>query len=211
MTILKLKHMRFKVLFILAFTVVFSISASYAQESNKTDSSDFKKFLPDYVKLQYAGGIGFLSAGFGYTFVDHRIDVSLFYGYVPTWFTVDDLHSISLQFTAKLIRIKVSEKVEILPLNIGFYFHHTFGNEYWVRLPDNYPRKYYWWSPGRNTGLFLGGEIKTKLLANKTPASGIAFYARIGTRGLYVASKAGNSSIPISDIIELGFGIAIYR
>jgi len=161
--------------------------------------------------LQYAGGIGFLSAGVGYTFVDHRIDVSAFYGYVPTWFTVDDLHSVSLQFTAKLIRIKASESIEILPLNIGWYLHHTFGNEYWVKLPDNYPDEYYWWSPGRNAGIFIGGEIKTKLLANKTPASGMAFYVRAGTRGLYLSSKVGNSSIPITDIIELGFGVALYR
>lgn len=34
---------------------------------------------------------------------------------------------------------------------------------------------------------------------------------RIGSRGLYIASKLGNSSIPISDIIELGFGVAVYR
>ena len=211
MATLKLKHMRFKVLIAIGIMMAFSMTASYGQESNKTDSSGYSKFLPDYVKLQYAGGIGFLSAGVGYTFVDHRIDISLFYGYVPSWFTVDDLHSISLQFTAKLIRIKVSEKVEILPLNIGWYLHHTFGNEYWVKLPDNYPKNYYWWSPGQNAGIFLGGEIKTKFLANKTPASGVAFYARIGTRGLYLASKIGNSSIPIKDIIELGFGIAIYR
>ncbi|NQU31908.1 MAG: hypothetical protein HQ521_01630 [Bacteroidetes bacterium] len=203
--------MSFKGLFILVFTVLLNLSATYGQIKNNADSNHYSKFLPDYVKLQYAGGIGFLSTGIGYTFVDHRIDVSLFYGYVPTWFTVDDLHSISLQFTAKLIRIKKIKNIEILPLNIGWYLHHTFGNEYWVKLPDNYPKDYYWWSPGRNAGVFIGGEIKTKLLSNKTPASGTAFYVRVGTRGLYLSSKIGNSSIPISDIVELGFGVAIYR
>ena len=211
MTTLRLKHTRFKILMVISILMVFSMTASYGQESKKTDSSSYSKFLPDYVKLQYAGGIGFLSAGIGYTFIDHRIDISLFYGYVPTWFTIDDLHSISLQFTAKLIRIKVSAKVKILPLNIGWYLHHTFGNEYWVRLPDYYPKNNYWWSPGRNAGIFIGGEIKTKLLANKIPGSGTAFYVRVGTRGLYLSSIAGNSSIPLSDIIELGFGVAIYR
>ena len=211
MAVLKLKHMSFKSLHILVFAMVFSISTAYGQVSNKNDSASYSKYLPDYIKLQYAGGIGFLSAGVGYTFVDHRLDVSLFYGYVPSTFTVDDLHSISLQFTAKLIRIKASKNVEILPLNIGWYLHHTFGNEYWVKLPDNYPKDYYWWSPGRNAGVFIGGEIKTKLLSNKTPASGTAFYVRVGTRGLYLSSKVGNSSIPISDIVELGFGVAIYR
>ncbi|NOX46275.1 MAG: hypothetical protein GXO89_04780 [Chlorobi bacterium] len=200
----KLRH-------ILVYITLFSTSIIYGQELERVDSSRYSKLLPDYVKLQYACGIGFLSAGLGYTFFDHKLDVSFFYGYVPTWFTVDDLHSVSLQFTAKLIRIETKKDIEILPLNIGAYFHHTFGNEFWVKLPDNYPSGYYWWSPGRNTGVFIGGEVKTKLFANKTPASGTAFYFRVGTRGLYLASKAGNSSIPLSDIVELGFGIAIYR
>lgn len=208
---LRLRHMSFKVLLISAFILACSISSSYSQASYKVDSSDYKKFLPDYVKLQFAGGIGFLSTGIGYTFFDHRLDVSLFYGYVPQYVTADDLHSISLQLTAKLFRFKAFKTIEILPLNIGWFAHHTFGNEFWVTLPDNYPDDYYWWSPGRNAGVFIGGEIKTKLLAHKTPASGTAFYARIGTRGLYLASKISNTSIPISDIIELGFGVAIYR
>jgi len=167
--------------------------------------------LPDYVKLQYAGGIGFLSAGVGYTFVHQRIDASFFYGYVPKGIAIDDLSSVSLQFTAKLVRIRLSENYQLLPLNLGWFIHHTFGSEYWIKLPSHYPPEYYWWSPGRNAGIFIGGELKTKWLARKTPASGIAIYARIGTRGLYLASKVGNSSIPITDIIELGFGIALYR
>ena len=206
----RLRHTSFNVILISAFILTCSISASYSQVISKVDSASYKKFLPDYVKLQFAGGIGFLSTGIGYTFFDHRLDVSFFYGYVPECFTADDLHSISLQLTAKLFRFKY-KNTEILPLNIGWFAHHTFGNEYWITLPDNYPDNYYWWSPGRNVGFFLGGEIKTKLLANMTPASGTAFYVRVGSRGLYVASKVGNSSIPLKDIIELGFGVAIYR
>ena len=208
---LMLRLMNFKILLILSFTLLSATTLSYGQASSKADSATYKKFLPNYVKFQFAGGIGFLSAGIGHTFFDHRLDVSFFYGYVPQHFTVDDLHSISLQLTAKLFRIKAFKNVEILPFNIGWFAHHTFGNEYWVRLPDNYPDNYYWWSPGRNAGVFMGGEIKTKLFANKIPASGTAFYARIGTRGLYLTSKVGNSSIPLRDIVELGFGIAIYR
>ncbi|MCF8348759.1 MAG: hypothetical protein K9G61_08095 [Bacteroidales bacterium] len=176
--------------------------------------SSIKKWdwlLPDYLKLQYAGGIGFISAGVGYTFLDNRIDATVFYGYVPKGISIDDLHSLSLQFTAKLIRIRLSEDYTLLPLNFGWFLHHTFGSEYWVKLPQHYPPEYYWWSPGRNAGVFIGGEIKTNWLASKTPASGLAFYTRVGTRGLYIASKFGNSSIPLSDIIEIGFGVALYR
>jgi hypothetical protein len=54
----KLRH-------ILVFLMVFSASITYGQEPERVDSSRYSKFLPDYVKLQYAGGIGFLSAGLG--------------------------------------------------------------------------------------------------------------------------------------------------
>ena len=189
----------------------FGITETYAQQSVKSDTSKYKKFLPDYVKLQFAGGIGFISPGVGYTFFNNKLDVSLFYSYIPKSMTVDDLHSISLQFTGKLLQFSLSENIDVYPLNIGIFAHHTFGSEFWIKQPDKYSKGYYWWYPGINAGFFLGGEIKTKFLANKTPASGTAFYVRVGSRGLYVASKAGNSSIPIKDIIELGFGVAIYR
>lgn len=176
-----------------------------------SDSVKYKKFLPDYVKMQFAGGIGFLSLGVGYTFFNQKLDISYFYGYVPEFVSIDDLHSVSLQFTVKLFRFNINHKIEILPLNVGGFIHHSFGSEYWIKLPSHYPEKYYWWSPGRNAGIFIGGEIKTKILATRTPASGTAFYARVGTRGLYLSSKIGNSSIRVTDIIELGVGFAIYR
>ena len=207
----KLKRTNFKILLIIVFFILNSPFETSGQVPLRSDSVEDKNYLPDYVKLQFAGGIGFLSLGIGYTFFDHKLDVSFFYGYVPQYFTVDDLHSVSLQLTAKLLRYKAFKNLEILPLNIGLFGHHTFGTEFWIKLPDNYPDNYYWWSPGRNVGIFTGGEIKTKLLANKTPASGTAIYFRIGTRVLYLASKFGNSSIPFKDIIELGFGIAVYR
>jgi hypothetical protein len=191
--------------------LLFASTSVSAQEMKQEEKSKLHNLIPDYVKLQYAGGIGFMSAGVGYTFFKQRLDVSMFYGYVPKAFSIDDLHSISLQLTAKLLHIKLNDKLELLPLNFGWYAHHTFGNDFWVRLPDKYAKDYYWWSPGRNAGVFIGAELKTKLLASKSPASGTAFYVRIGSRGLYIASKAGNKTIPFTDILEFGFGVAIYR
>lgn len=207
---LKLLRWTFKI--VLLFSLLNCISFDvYSQESQNTDSTKYKKYLPDYVKMQFGGGIGFISAGIGYTFFKDKLDITYFYGYVPKSVSIDDLHSVSLQLTAKLIRVKVNENIELMPLNFGWFIHHTFGNEYWIKLPSHYPEKYYWWAPGRNAGIFLGGEVKTKLLSNYTPASGTAFYVRMGSRGLYLASKFGNSSIPLKDIVEFGFGVAIYR
>lgn len=206
---MKLKTLVFKL-----FLIIFLGFISIGVNANKRDSTfNFKgsSLLPDYAKLQYAGGIGFISPGLGYTFFKHRLDITLFYGYLPSFLSSDDLHSISLQFTGKLFKFSLSKNIEVLPLNIGFFLHHNFGEEYWVSQPSYYPEDYYWWSPGRMGGIFIGGEIKTKLLAHKTPASGLAFYFRIGSRGLYLTSAWNNSEIQFTDILELGFGIALYR
>lgn len=181
------------------------------QNLDLTDSLRLRKFLPDYVKFQYAGGIGFISTGAGYTFLNDKLDVSFFYSYIPYQISEDDLHSVSLQFTSRLLHYRLSENAEVLPLNIGFFMHHTFGNKYWIRQPEHYPENYYWWAPGRNAGLFIGGEIKTRLLSDITPASGTAFYFRVGSRVLYLVSIAGNSEIPLHEVLELGFGLAVYR
>jgi hypothetical protein len=206
-----LKQWNFKIVFIIILILFGNKGEIFSQVSQNSDSAKYKKFLPDYMKLQFAGGIGFASVGVGYTFFKQKLEVSYFYGYVPKFVSIDDLHSVSLQLTAKLLRFKVNKNIVVMPLNFGWFIHHTFGNEYWIKLPSHYPAEYYWWSPGRNSGVFLGGEIKTKLLSNVTPASGTAFYIRLGTRGLYIASKFGNSSIPLNDIIEFGFGVAVYR
>jgi hypothetical protein len=206
-----LKRWNFKIELVIILILLGFRAETFCQVKQNFDSAKYKRFLPDYVKLQFAGGIGFLSTGVGYTLLKDRIDITFFYGYVPEFVATDDLHSVSLQFTSKLLRFKVNKNIELLPLNIGWFIHHTFGSEYWIKLPEHYPDEYYWWSPGRNSGVFLGAEVKTKLLSNTTPATGTAFYVRVGSRGLYLASKFGNSSIPLNDIIEFGFGIAVYR
>lgn len=184
---------------------------SHSQAMSQSDTSRFMKYLPDYIKLQYAGGIGFVSTGVGYTAFKNKLDVTLFYSYIPHIISSDDLHSISLQFTVKPFHYKVFENAEILPFNLGFFIHNTFGSRYWIRQPAHYPKNYYWWAPGRNAGLFLGGEIKTKLLSANTPASGLAFYYRVGSRVSYLVSYIGNNEIPLKEVIELGFGVAVYR
>ena len=208
---LKLKHVNIKILLIFISILFFTINESYSQKLKFLDSLNYKKLIPDYVKLQFAGGIGFLSIGVGYTFWDDKIDITGFYGYVPKFVSAEDLQNISIQLTVKPIKFNLSKNIKILPLNFGFFSHYTYGQEFWIKLPDNYPKGYYWWQPGRVTGIFIGGEIKTDLFASKTPASGTAFYTRLGTRILYLSSKFGNSSIRTKDIVELGFGVAIYR
>lgn len=174
------------------------------------NSNWLKTFYPNHYKVQFAGGIGFLSAGFGYDFFNNRVDISYFYGYVPEWFSEEDLHSVSLQLSGKPFRIDINSKFDYYPLNIGMFIHHTFGDEYYLTLPDHYPEEYYWWYPGRTGGLFLEGQLNYQFKEPDQIFSEIGFYYRMVTRGVYLTSKFSNSSIPLEDIFSLGLGIVIY-
>ncbi|MFO7828748.1 MAG: hypothetical protein R6V23_09030 [Bacteroidales bacterium] len=202
------RKLRFIVLLIFLLFPVF-VNADTIPE-NKKNSLGYT-LLPDYYKLQYAGGIGFLSVGTGYGFFNERVDISYFYGYVPKWFSEKALHSVSLQLTGKPFRIKPNNKTEYYPLNIGFFVHHTFGSEYFIALPDHYPEDYYWWAPGRTGGLFVEGQFSYKFNTSRKMFSEIGIYYRVVTRGIYLTSKFSNASVPLEDIFSLGLGIVIYK
>lgn len=196
---------------VLALLFLFPVFVSADTIPKKEDNKLLYTILPDYYKLQYAGGIGFLSAGIGYGFLKERIEISYFYGYVPEWFSENNLHSVSIQLTGKPFKLNTNDKTEYYPLNIGLFLHHTFGSEYYIILPDHYPDDYYWWGSGRAGGLFIEGQFKYTFNTSRNMFSKIGIYYRIVTRGIYVTSKYSNSSIPLEDIFSLGLGIVIYK
>lgn len=206
------KHIkRIKRSIVVAFTMLGVLTLGTLNSSGKEPKTEWLKILyPDHYKVQFAGGIGFLSGGLGYDFFNNRVDISYFYGYVPEWFSEEDLHSVSLQLSGKPFRIDINSKFDYYPLNIGIFIHHTFGEEYYLTLPDHYPEDYYWWYPGRTGGLFIEGQLNYQYKDPGRVFSEIGFYYRIVTRGVYLTSKVSNSSIPLEDIFSLGLGIVIY-
>jgi len=202
------RELHFMVLIIFLLFPVF-VPADTIPEKEKNSLG--YSLLPDYYKLQHAGGIGFLSAGIGYGFFNERVDISFFYGYVPEWFSVEELHSVSLQLTGKPLRFNPTNKTAYYPLNIGIFIHHTFGSEYFIVLPDHYPEDYYWWAPGRTGGLFVEGLFKYKFNASRKMFSETGIYYRVVTRGIYLTSKFSNASVPLEDILSFSLGIVIYK
>ena len=196
-----------------AFILIFILYQNQvsSQILHSSDSSGSKRFLPDYLKVQFAGGTGFISAGIGYSFPKQHIDVSVIYGNVPKFISTDLLHIVSFQVSGNILKYKIKNKFEFYPLDIGFIIHQNFGSGFWTKLPSYYPDKYYWWSPGLSSGLIWDIGLKTKVFNNSKLASGTTFYIHLETGGLYLTSKYGNSSLPLREIIDFGIGIKVYR
>ena len=205
------KNIAFVKRIIIAF-ILFSIFATGTANASgeEPDTNGLKKLYPHHYKVQFAGDIGFLSAGFGYDFFNNRMDLSCFYGYVPKKFSKENIHSVSLQLTGNPFKFNIKSRFEYYPLNVGLFIQHTFGEEYHLTLPDRYPDQYYRWYPGRSGGLFFEGQLNYQYKNSSQIFSKIGFYYRIVTRVIYVTSKYSNSSIPLEDIFNLGLGIVIY-
>ena len=55
----------------------------------------FKISPPDHIKIQYAGGMGFISIGAGYSTKNQKLEGDLYYGYLPESIGGVSIHSIS--------------------------------------------------------------------------------------------------------------------
>lgn len=100
-------------------------------------------YLPDQAKLQLAGAIGFLSPGAGYAFAGRRLEVDLFLGYVPEALGGVALWSVTGKLTWLPWRVRLGREWTARPLSLAVQLTHTFGDRFFLRLPDRYGPGYY--------------------------------------------------------------------
>ena len=134
-------------LFLLLLTISLNL---LSQENNNTKTNIFK---PDYVAIQFAGNIGYLSAGIGYDLFNNVMKIELIYGYIPKKYSVTGIHTISLKTVFPIIR-KQFYGIEVSPY-LGMTTSLEMGDNSILILPDYYSKGYY----GINAFhfVFLGG------------------------------------------------------
>lgn len=180
-----------------------------AQDSVGVAKKD-KWYAPDFTILQYAGSIGFLSAGAGYAIFHDKANVDLLFGYVPASIGGAAIETVTLKFNASPWKIRLNRYVALYPLTSGAYFCYNFGREYSSDLPSWYPDGYYWWSEAVRANIFIGGNgrMATERLKyfNK-----IDFYYELGTNEIKLVSYAQNSgTLSLWKILHLGIGIRFH-
>ncbi|MFP2904478.1 hypothetical protein ACLESD_05360 [Pyxidicoccus sp. 3LFB2] len=114
-------------------------------------------FVPDHAALQLAGSIGFLSAGPGWGFVNDRLEAELLLGWAPPAVAGEDFLTVTLKGEWHPF-LGTWRGWTLRPLTVGLLFSYTFGDAYFVGLPDRYPDGYYWFSTGLRPALLMGGS-----------------------------------------------------
>jgi hypothetical protein len=186
-----------------AATVTILLICSTLFSATAQDSSRRSKFLPEYVKVQFAGGIGFLSVGTGYNNKKEKLEGDLWYGYVPQSVGGVEIHSLSAKVTWHPVKKKEWRSYELRPLSLGALASYTFGKQYFLFSPKNYPYSYYNFPTALHGGVFIGGRLDRKLSSGKK----LGIYYELGTNDRELVSYGTNlDAISPLDILNLAIG-----
>ncbi|HEX8504122.1 MAG TPA: hypothetical protein VF630_02050, partial [Hymenobacter sp.] len=115
-------------------------------------------YRPKHLVLQTGGGLGMVAGGVGYAFGKGRLETDVLVGYVSERYAGSALSLASLKVLYSPYRLRVSEKVQVLPLTFGAYASYTHGviND---GVKGQYPKDYYWFSTDTRVGLMLGSRV----------------------------------------------------
>lgn len=161
----------------------------------------FSRLLPHHASLQFAGGIGFFSAGVGYGSKNHRLLGDFYYGYVPEQVGGVSIHSVTGKITWAPLSHKLSKTMRWQMLTTGLLVNYAFGKQYFLFAPANYSYSYYGFPTAMHVGIFAGGGFFYKRAQ---------LYYELGTTDKELLSYINNArSLTLSDILNIAIGARI--
>lgn len=183
-------------------------TATIAQQ--QPDSLNTRKwYVPDHIKMQFAGNIGFISGGPGYISRNKSLETDLLVGFLPEKFGGDALVSISAKTTYSPWKINAKNSSYLVPFSMGAYLSYTFGPQFDSRWPSYYPSGYYWWATAIRSGAYVGGKVGRQITVNKRKSS-VELYYELGSYDLLMISYVQNRKfLSLPDITNLSFGVKL--
>ena len=189
---------------IFIFLLLLTFIRGYSNDTTFIKSKSW--YIPDYTKIQFAGNIGFLSAGIGYKIFKGHLYSDLMYGYVPSSFSKAEIHIITQKNTFPIFNKKI-KNLTISPIT-GFTLSFETGGNSFLILPDKYPKGYYGTNAFHFT-FFVGGKLH-KDFNKQLKIKGIDLYAELGTVDTYLWYAILSKEVKINSIFSSAIGINIY-
>ncbi len=169
----------------------------------------WQRHIPSYYKIQYAGNMGLLSFGTGWTYGKNRQwETDLFIGFIPKY--ESDKVKVTLTVKQNFIpwKLDVGKYFSFEPLACGIYLNTILSNQFWVRQPERYPKGYYWFATKLRPNIYIGQRFTFNISPDKRfIAKAITVFYEISTCDYYILSHIGNSGYPLHDLISLSFGV----
>ncbi|MEN0096811.1 MAG: hypothetical protein AAGB30_15600 [Pedobacter sp.] len=186
---------------------IFSIALLWFTLSAAAQEGFWKKMVPDQVNLQYAGSIGFLSAGAAYDLFHEKAELGFHVGYVPESLG-GELTIVAIKFHYKPFTFHAGDRIIIQPFNPVFFPSYTLGQNFDFKFEKpQYRKGYYFWSSALR--IHLGASAEVKLLSLPTSKiKWLGLYTEANTNDLYALSWFKNrTSTPFYKMFKLGYGV----
>jgi hypothetical protein len=197
--------MKIKNIFSVSVILLFFIK-SYAQEPNLVKDKSW--YVPDYVKVQFAGNIGLVSVGAGYQLFNKVLYTELLYGFVPESVSKsDEIHLITIKNTFPIFRKELGKNFTISPI-AGFATTYEIGANSFTTLPSIYPEGYY--VPNAFHFTLFGGAMVHKDFKDSKMIKGADFYFEVGTVETYLWYVITSKEVSTSDVFSTSIGINFY-
>ena len=177
----------------------------------KKEHEKRSKFIPDHVKLQYAGSMGLVSVGVGWSYgKKEQWETDFIVGYVPKYTTSRAKACTTLKQNYIPWKTKTRNKnFYIEPLTCGVYVNTIWDDDFWGREPKKYPSTYYSFSTKVRLNIYAGQRVTYKINpSRRLPAKSISAFYEISSSELYIISAAGNGRhLNLTDYLHLSFGV----
>ena len=168
---------------------------------------NWSRLMPNQTKLQFAVSMGMFSARQGWFYgKNNHWETYWFIGFIPKIAGAEEHMPTPIKQTYTPFRIQVNDYLSFEPVTTGIYINKIFGEYFWSKLPERYPKNYYFWAVNTRFNIFLGQSVAFRM-GNKTLGKELSFFYELNTNDLYLISAFGNKTIGLSDILSLSFGI----
>lgn len=100
----------------------------------------WERLKPTHVKMQYAGGMGVMSAGVGWDYGKRRQwETDFLIGYLPPKYATDLLFTLTVKQNYIPWSMSFDKHWALEPFYCGLYLTTIAGEEFWKRNPDVTP------------------------------------------------------------------------
>lgn len=167
----------------------------------------WQSLMPTHSKLQYAGGMGLINVGIGWSYgKNNQWETDVFWGIIPKYSSDNSKITFTLKQNFIPWQTPLSKRFTLEPLTCSLYFNTVFSDEFWTKEPDRYPSGYYGFSTRIRTHISVGQRLRFNISDSKRffSRSITAFY-EIGTCDYYIASAFTNH-LGFEDYIRLSIG-----
>lgn len=163
-------------------------------------------YVPHYIPVQFAGNIGFLSVGAGYSTNHHNYHLSVLYGHVPSSLAQSDIHTLTVKNSFPIARYFVRGNRSLIPY-AGLGVSVEVGGNAFFSLPAHFPEGYYDFPKNLHIIAYGGAALQHRFHDNFAFLRGVEFFVEGGTIDAYLWYKTISSTIRFHQIFSLALGV----